>query len=140
MLSKADKVVVGILEKRQDALFRRVEALRARIAVLPQGTVQIKVRGGRRYAYVQFRDGQDVRCEYRGPVGPYTEKLKRDVRRRRHLAADVRTCSMQLKRVHRALWALTPKRSKAVETPAETMDRNYVHAQYVRRLRAAAAR
>lgn len=75
---------------------RSQSAYAREIATLPRGSVAVKMRRGRPYCYLKFRDGDKVVTEYVGSEDKVGDELRRKVERRRSLEAVLR----RLKREH----------------------------------------
>ena len=71
-------VIFGVLEEER----RRLEALKAihekRLKALPKGSIRIRPRGMKKYAYLLYRDGKRVRTLYVGEAGSLKLKAMRE--------------------------------------------------------------
>ncbi|MCR2035443.1 hypothetical protein [Adlercreutzia mucosicola] len=55
------------------------------IAVLPRGSVTVRMRAGHPYCYLKFREGDKVITQYVGPEEKVGDELRGNVERRRSL-------------------------------------------------------
>ena len=58
---------------------------------LPRGSLVCKTVKGRQYYYLQFRDGKRVMSTYIGADGQKTNELRKQIDRRRHIEAMLKT-------------------------------------------------
>lgn len=57
-------VLEEVLLEEYDRSMRVIHAIQAEQKALPKGSVQEKLIGGRKYLYLQYRDGNKVRSDY----------------------------------------------------------------------------
>ncbi|MDO4939500.1 MAG: hypothetical protein Q4E54_06005 [Lachnospiraceae bacterium] len=57
-------VLEEVLLEEYDRSMRVINAIKAEQKTLPKGSVQEKLIGGRKYLYLQYRDGNKIRSDY----------------------------------------------------------------------------
>lgn len=77
-------------ERAQDAYEREC-------GTLPKGSVSIRLRCGKRYCYLKYRDGNRVVTDYAGPADRVEEDLRKKVAQRKELEETLK----RLRREHR---------------------------------------
>lgn len=73
------------------------------ISALPRGSVSVRMRRGRPYCYLKFRDGDKVVTKYVGPEDKVGDDLRCSVERRRSLQDVLRRLKRERAFIERAL-------------------------------------
>jgi len=99
-------VVMDILENERVRLVKLLTKYESQLSELPRGSISIKKRGNRDYAYLVRREGRKVVFDYVGPTSSdAVQELRRMVERRKELEDKVRQVKRNLKAVERSLRA-----------------------------------
>lgn len=111
-------VLEEVLVEEYGRAYRHILHLRHEMGSLPRGYVSEKVISGRRYCYLQWRDGGHVRSRYLRPeeVGPAREGCAR----RRRLAKCIKAQEHDLSQIRRALGGGFDGVLEGVEAEAES--------------------
>ena len=97
-------VIYSVLKEELERLL----ALRARAtaerAALPHGSVVIKTKSGRRYAYLAHREGHRVVTDYVGPeASPHALQLAATLNKRRKITAEIKAVDVDIADLRRML-------------------------------------
>ena len=97
-------VLFGILEEERDRLGGAIRLYSEKADKLPRGSLWVKKRGQREYAYLAYRDGGKVRFEYVAPVPSrkYSEVMLQ-VKERKALDISIRQMRKDLRILERTL-------------------------------------
>jgi hypothetical protein len=99
-------VVDSILDEELQRLVKLQRKNQAALREFPSGSVSIKVKSGRRYAYRAFREGGRVVTLYVGPAdSPEVAKLIDEVKRRRAAAKELKAIERDIARIRKMLHA-----------------------------------
>jgi hypothetical protein len=93
-----------ILQEEQQRLGRLCRKYRAEISKLPKGSISVKARRGRLYAYLAYRDGGRVVFKYIG--GAQSKKvaeIREKIRSRKRFETLLKKARANLKETERAL-------------------------------------
>lgn len=104
------RVLFGILEEEWERLQDRSESYRKELELLPKGSLCLKERRGRQYAYFSVRQKNKVRSQYLGEahskvVKDYREKIEL----RRKLEKGLREMRADMKALEKVLNARRKK-------------------------------
>jgi hypothetical protein len=99
-------ILFGVMEEEQERL-KQVKALyEERLEKLPKGSLRLRRRGDKAYAYLQYRDEDHVRTRYIGIDGSSKVKaLQKELLERKTLQGFLRSAKTDLRilaRVKRA--------------------------------------
>jgi hypothetical protein len=96
------RIIKGILGEelaRLNALSRRY---RLEIAKIPKGSISLKQRGSRRYAYLVFRKDSKIMFKYIGPAGSDDViAAARQIRMRKQFESKLKAVSSDIKKIER---------------------------------------
>ena len=93
-----------VLNEERERLLKLRARYQKEIDSLPPGSVSIKTRNGKRYAYRSYRDSGKVRTEYIGPVeSDKVAEVAALIDKRRDLKKLLKTANSRLAEVLRAL-------------------------------------
>jgi hypothetical protein len=103
-------VLFGVLEEEQERLVGAIKLYAEKAEKLPRGSLWVKKRGQREYAYLAYREGGKVHFEYVAPVPSrkYQEVMLQVKERNmlvtsiRQMRKDQRILERTLKHVNRA--------------------------------------
>ena len=74
------------------------------IGKLPKGSISIKIKSKRPYAYLSFRQGKKVVSIYVGSAGDQkVEEISQQISSRRKLEADIKAADASISRIRRML-------------------------------------
>jgi hypothetical protein len=97
-------VVLDILDNERRRLIKLLEKYESEVSMLPRGSLSLKRRGNRDYAYLAHREAKKVVFDYIGPAASdAVEELKRKIQRRRDLEDRIRQTKANLEEVERSL-------------------------------------
>lgn len=97
-------IVDSILKEELQRLMALQQKYRASLLEYPSGAVSIKTKGGHRYVYRAFRDGQRIVTQYVGPEdSPVGKKFIEDVMHRRSLAQEIKAVIRDIVRINNML-------------------------------------
>ena len=96
-------IIAEMLEEELDRNARAQAAYAAERERLPRGSVCVKVRGGRAYCYLKYRDGKRTVTEYAGTAPQVEEELRAQVARRKEVEAAIRQLKSEQRYIERAL-------------------------------------
>lgn len=96
------RVIKAILREELSRLRVLARRYRMEIAQLPRGSISLKNRGSRRYAYLVFRKDSKVRFKYLGPADSENVSIiAKKIRQRRQLEDKRKAVSDDLKKIER---------------------------------------
>ncbi|MGO9411990.1 MAG: hypothetical protein ACLQCB_14730 [Spirochaetia bacterium] len=97
--------VIDSILKEEIARLRSLRAhYAAKNAALPAGTLVIKKRNGRQYAYRAYREGSRVVTLYVGPASsPKVKKLSASLSQRRKIHAEIKAVDASAARLKKML-------------------------------------
>lgn len=99
-------VVIDILDNERRRLVKLLSKYESELSELPKGSISIKKRSNRDYAYLAHREDKKVVFDYIGPVSSDAVKeLSRMIERRKELEDKIRQVKQNLKAVERSLRA-----------------------------------
>jgi len=97
-------VVDSILDEELQRLAKLQRKYQLAMLKLPSGSISIKVKSGRRYAYRAFRDGSRVITLYIGPVdSAEVAKLMDEVKQRRAAVKEIKAIERDIVRIRKML-------------------------------------
>lgn len=88
--------------------FNRLQKLKQRydkeIEDLPVGSLSIKIRKGKEYAYIAYRDNDKVKTDYIGPVNSNeVKKIKEKIEKRKELESLLKTTIHRIREIEKAV-------------------------------------
>ena len=92
-----------MLEEELDRNSRAQEAYAAERDELPRGSVAVKLRGGKAYCYLKYRDGSRIVTDYVGTAAKVEADLRAAVARRKEIEATIRQLKDEQAYIERAL-------------------------------------
>ncbi len=99
-------VVIDILENERGRLVKLLTKYESQLPELPKGSLSIKKRSNRGYAYLAHREGKKVVFDYVGPASSNAvQDLGQMIERRKELEDKIRQVKQNLKAVERSLRA-----------------------------------
>ena len=99
-------VVMDILEDERRRVVRLISKYESEMSELPKGSISIKKRSSRDYAYLAHREGRKVVFDYVGPASSdAVQELRGKIKRRKELEDRIRQVKRNLKAVERSLRA-----------------------------------
>ena len=99
-------VVIDILENERRRLVRLLSKYESELSALPKGSISIKRRSNRDYAYLAHREGKKVVFDYVGSASSdAVQELGKRIERRKELEDKIRHVKQNLKVVERSLRA-----------------------------------
>lgn len=99
-------VVIDILDNERGRLVKLLSKYESQLSELPRGSISIKKRGKREYAYLAHREKRKVVFDYVGPAGSAAVDELRDlVNMRKTLENKIRQAKDNLRVVERSLRA-----------------------------------
>lgn len=99
-------VVMDILENERMRLVKLLSKYESEISKMPRGSISMKKRSNRDYAYLAHREGKKVVFDYVGPASSdAVQELRQMIERRKELEDKIRQTKQNLKVVERSLRA-----------------------------------
>jgi hypothetical protein len=99
-------VVIDILENERTRLVKLLSKYESKLSELPKGSISIKKRSRREYAYLAYRENKKVVFDYIGPASSdAVRKLGQEIERRKELEQKIRQVKQNLRTVERSLRA-----------------------------------
>lgn len=99
-------VVMDILDNERMRLVKLLSKYESEISQMPRGSISMKKRSSRDYAYLAHREGKRVVFDYVGPAyADAVQELRQMIERRKELEDKVRQAKQNLKAVERSLRA-----------------------------------
>ena len=99
-------VVMDILDNERRRLVKLLSKYESELSELPKGSISIKKRRNRDYAYLAHREGKKVVSDYVGPASSdAVHDLGKMIERRKELEDKIRQVKQNLKVVERSLRA-----------------------------------
>ena len=100
------KVILGVLKEEEDRLKELSKVYAKEIASKPKGSISLKKLGKRRYAYLNYREGDKVKTRYLGPEhAKEVAALRKQIEERRRYERWLREIKQNLGLLHRVLHA-----------------------------------
>ena len=97
-------VIKNILEEERERLSRLCEKYSEEIRKLPKGSISKKARGGKRYAYLAYRESHKVKFRYVGEESSEeASRLERQIEERRRYERSFRQAGRDLREVERTI-------------------------------------
>jgi len=99
-------VVIDILDSERRRLVKLLAKYESQLSELPKGSISIKKRSNRYYAYLAHREGKRVVFDYVGRASSdAARELTQMIERRKEIEDKVRQVKQNLKGVERSLRA-----------------------------------
>ncbi len=99
-------VVMDILDNERRRLVKLLSKYESQLSELPKGSISVKKRSNRDYAYLAHREGRKVVFDYIGPASSdAVQELSKMIERRKELEDTIRQVKQNLKTVERSLRA-----------------------------------
>jgi phosphotransferase system HPr-like phosphotransfer protein len=99
-------VVMDILDNERMRLVKLLAKYESAISQMPRGSISMKKRSNRDYAYLAHREGKRVVFDYVGPASSdAVQELRQMIEQRKELEDKVRQTKRNLKAVERSLRA-----------------------------------
>ncbi len=96
--------IQSILKEEYDRLQRLLERYERDLAELPSGSISIKQRNNRKYAYRAYRENDKVRTDYIGPVdSENVRELQKLIDKRKELEKLIRTSRERIVEIRKAI-------------------------------------
>ena len=93
-----------VLSEELARLQRYRSHLSEEMGKLPKGSISIKIKAKRPYAYLSFREGKKVISTYVGSAGnPKVDEIIQQISSRRKLQADIKAADASIARIRRML-------------------------------------
>jgi hypothetical protein len=96
--------IQSVLKEECERLEKLLKRYESDWAKLPAGSISIKLRNKRRYAYRAYRDNDKIRTDYIGPVN--SEKVKEMrllIKKRRELEKHIRHTKERIRELRRVI-------------------------------------
>ena len=94
------KVLKNILEESKEYYLELERKIEKRIKDLPKGSIKERIIGGRKYYYLQYREGKKVVHKYLGKNKP--EELIKQIKERKALLEELKKVKEALALINRA--------------------------------------
>ncbi|MCD6080863.1 MAG: hypothetical protein J7J54_05380 [Candidatus Omnitrophica bacterium] len=94
------KVLKNILEESKEYYLELERKIEKRIKDLPKGSIKERIIAGRKYYYLQYREGKKVVHKYLGKNKP--EKLIKQIKERKALLEELKKVKEALALINRA--------------------------------------
>ena len=99
-------VVIDILDNERRRLVKLLSKYESEVSELPKGSISMKKRSNRDYAYLAHREGKKVVFDYVGPASSdAVQELRQMIERRKELEDKIRQVKQNLNAVERSLRA-----------------------------------
>jgi hypothetical protein len=100
------KVILGVLKEEEDRLKALLKVYEKEIAERPKGSISVKILGKKRYAYLNFREGDKVKTRYLGVEhAKQVAAMRKVIEERRRYERWLREVKQNLRLLHRVLHA-----------------------------------
>jgi hypothetical protein len=97
-------VIGNILEEERERLSRLLERYRLEIEKLPKGSISRKMRKGRWYLYLAYRESERIKFQYLGKESsPKAQEIARQIQERRKYEKLFKQVKRDLKEIERAI-------------------------------------
>lgn len=97
-------VIGNILEEERERLSKLLKKYREEIEKLPRGSISRKIRNGKRYLYLAYRESKSVRFEYIGKeLSQKAQDIARQIERRKEYEKLLEQVKKDLREIERAI-------------------------------------
>lgn len=94
-------VLEEVLLEEYDRSMRVISAIKAEQRTLPKGSVQEKLISGRKYLYLQYRDGDKIRSDYIKKMD--VESIINGIRKRKENDVAIKELEKSIEQIRKAL-------------------------------------
>ena len=94
-------ILEDVLIEEYDRSLRILHAIEEENKSLPRGSIRQKIVGGRKYYYLQYREGKQVRSKYVKKAD--LELLQQNLKRRKENEASIKELTKSRKQIIKAL-------------------------------------
>jgi hypothetical protein len=97
-------IIFGVLEEERGRLIGAIKLYAGKVESLPRGSLSVKKRGNREYAYLAFREDGSVHFEYVAPIPSRKfDEVVLKVKERNILVTSIRQMKKDLRIIERTL-------------------------------------
>ncbi len=97
-------IIFGVLQEEAERLVEVMELYRNKLKALPKGSLQIKKQNSKKYAYLAFRSGKQMKFKYIAPVpSREADELAKQVQERREYEKSISSMKKELDVIERTL-------------------------------------
>jgi len=96
---KMETVIYNTLKEEKQRNLERQDIYRSEIEGLRKGKIIVKMRSGKPYHYLLYRDGDKVKTDYIGADNNKVQEIKREIERRKYVQEVLERLKIEYKQI-----------------------------------------